>query len=148
MANGGDIAKEAGILPVGAGVPYGTDRSNIVSVLAGPGPLYVLQKQWEDQSIAGSSQAVRARLLASDDLGNTWRPFPGGLPVDASCLTSVSMDYATRDALYASTCQGDQLPTSPGSRKVSERRLVDRYCYTVTWKTEKPPGIALDPHGI
>jgi photosystem II stability/assembly factor-like uncharacterized protein len=48
----------------------------------------------------------KVQLLFSDDLGDTWRAFAGGLPVEASCLANVNLDYATRDALYASTCRG------------------------------------------
>jgi hypothetical protein len=51
------------------------------------------------------STPVRARLLISDDYGGTWAPFPGGLP-SGGCISNVNLDYATSDALYASTCHG------------------------------------------
>ncbi|MBI5035678.1 MAG: exo-alpha-sialidase [Chloroflexi bacterium] len=47
-----------------------------------------------------------ARLVISDDSGATWTAFAGGIPVEPACLGNVNLDYATRDALYASTCRG------------------------------------------
>jgi len=41
----------------------------------------------------------------SDDYGETWFDFPGGLPAQ-ECILNVNLDYFTPDALYASTCQG------------------------------------------
>lgn len=123
VANGGDVAKEARILPLGAGTPVMTNRSFIVSVVAGPGRLYLAQKLWEDQSIPGASNVTGARLLVSDDLGNTWTPFSGGLPVGGSCLNSVSMDYATRDALYVGTCQGIYRWTGTSWENISSRQV-------------------------
>ncbi len=122
VANGGDVAKEAAILPVGAEIPNRPERSDIISVLAGPGPLFVLQLQWDPQSTAGSSIVPRARLLASDDLGSTWRSFPGDLPVDATCLYTVAMDYSTRDTLYATSCQGIFRWTGALWEKTSSRK--------------------------
>ncbi len=74
------------------------------SLLAGPGQpgrLYLLQG---DEAWA-AFPPERARLLISDDYGATWAPFPGGLP-PGGCISSVNLDYATSDALYASTCHG------------------------------------------
>ncbi|MBI5649587.1 MAG: hypothetical protein HZC40_03950 [Chloroflexi bacterium] len=48
----------------------------------------------------------KMRLLTSDDLGDTWRAFTSDLPVEPTCLANINLDYATRDALYASTCRG------------------------------------------
>jgi hypothetical protein len=62
------------------------------------GRLYVLQQQ------TGPSPQIR--LLISDDFGQSWVAFPGPLPFDAACLRNLNLDYATLDALYASTCQG------------------------------------------
>lgn len=48
----------------------------------------------------------KIKLLVSDDNGVTWVAFAGGLPAAPNCIANVNIDYATRDALYASTCQG------------------------------------------
>ena len=48
----------------------------------------------------------KMKLLVSDDNGATWAAFAGGLPAAPNCIANVNLDYATRDALYASTCQG------------------------------------------
>ena len=106
VANGGDVAKEAGIYPIVATVPHAPERSHIVSLLAGPERLYVLQKQWAPAQATDGSAPIRAELVTSGDLGQTWQPFAGGLPVASDCLGTIGMDYATRDTLYASTCQG------------------------------------------
>ena len=66
-----------------------------------PGRLYALQRKTE----TGAIDPLDMRLLVSDDYGQTWAPFPGGLPAK-SCLHNIDMDYAQVDALYASTCQG------------------------------------------
>jgi hypothetical protein len=74
------------------------------TLLAGPGQpgrLYALLAE-----MASSAwPAERIRFLVSDDYGQTWFPFPGGLPAE-ECVRNVNLDYATPDALYASTCQG------------------------------------------
>ena len=73
----------------------------VISLLAAPGTpgrLYAFQRAF------GSPGDVR--LLFSDSLGQTWQLFPGGLPESAYCTWNVNMDYATPDALYASTCRG------------------------------------------
>jgi hypothetical protein len=44
--------------------------------------------------------------MVSDDFAVTWTPFAGGLPVPATCMVNVNLDYASPDALYVSTCQG------------------------------------------
>jgi hypothetical protein len=62
------------------------------------GRLYVLQQQ--------TGPSPQMRLLTSDDFGQSWVAFPGALPFDAACLRNLNLDYATLDALYASTCQG------------------------------------------
>jgi hypothetical protein len=72
-----------------------------------PGRLYVLQV--DEPSTAWP--ATRARLLVSDDYGQGWVPFAGGLPAEG-CVRGVNLDYGAlplrgvSDALYASTCQG------------------------------------------
>jgi hypothetical protein len=66
-----------------------------------PGRLYALQA---DSTLA-AWPATRARLLVSDDYGEHWGPFSGGLP-PGDCVVNVNLDYAQVDALYASTCQG------------------------------------------
>ncbi len=74
------------------------------SLLVGPGQpgrLYALLT--DDASLGWASEF--ARLLISDDDGQTWVPFPGGRP-PGECVWNVNMDYATPDALYASTCEG------------------------------------------
>jgi hypothetical protein len=45
-------------------------------------------------------------LLISDDFGESWKVFEGGLPVGAKCLRNLNLDYAALDGLYASTCEG------------------------------------------
>lgn len=69
-----------------------------------PGRLYALLKDSSGPLWAFPASSVR--LMISDDFAVTWVPFPGGLPVSASCMVNVNLDYATPDGLYASTCQG------------------------------------------
>ncbi len=80
----------------------GWDTNTLLVGPGNPGRLYALQGERDARYFTSS----RRRLLMSDDLGDTWKPFPGGLPVEPTCLTNVDLDYATRDALYASTCRG------------------------------------------
>jgi hypothetical protein len=80
------------------------ERWEVRTFLAGPGEpgrLYVLLADLASRP----SPAMRVRFLISDDYGDTWYPFPGGLPAE-DCVINVNLDYATPDALYASTCQG------------------------------------------
>ncbi|MGB0388199.1 MAG: WD40/YVTN/BNR-like repeat-containing protein [Ardenticatenaceae bacterium] len=112
IANGGDIAKELGWLAENALLPHADPNATtqIRTLLVGPGSpsrLYALTD--------------RTTLLVSDDLGNNWRPFAGDLPVAASCLHDVNMDYATVDALYASTCEGLYRWQDTTWRKISEQ---------------------------
>lgn len=67
-----------------------------------PGRLYALLSD----EASSAQPATNARLLISDDLGERWAPFPGGLPVPAECLLNVNLDYFPPTALYASTCRG------------------------------------------
>jgi hypothetical protein len=69
-----------------------------------PGRLYALMK--DSSGPLWGSPASHVRLMVSDDYAVTWAPFAGGLPVNAACMINVNLDYATSDALYASTCQG------------------------------------------
>jgi hypothetical protein len=69
-----------------------------------PGRLYCLMK--DSSGPLWAFPASNVRLMISDDFAETWTPFPGGLPVPAACMVNVNLDYATTDALYASTCQG------------------------------------------
>jgi len=94
------------VQPTGQAVATAQSTWAVQTLLVGPGTpgrLYALQ-----YIIAADNQPAdkRKRLLISDDLGQTWAPFPGGLPVDETCLNDMNMDYAAADALYASTCQG------------------------------------------
>jgi len=66
-----------------------------------PGRLYTLIGDLP----AGFGDARTPWFLISDDYGDTWSDFPGGLPTQ-DCVRNVSLDYATPDALYASTCKG------------------------------------------
>lgn len=50
--------------------------------------------------------AEQMRFVISDDFGKTWVAFGGGLPSEPSCINDINLDYAVRDALYASTCRG------------------------------------------
>jgi hypothetical protein len=84
--------------------PPAGEQWEVRTLLAGPGSpgrLYALlvdaaSPLWPHQPV---------RFLISDDYGEHWSPFPGGLPAEA-CVVNVNLDYATSDALYASTCQG------------------------------------------
>lgn len=80
----------------------GWDTSTLLVGPGNPGRLYALQGDVNTRYFTSAKQ----RLLISDDLGDTWNPFPGGLPVAPTCLANVDLDYATWDELYASTCQG------------------------------------------
>ena len=93
-------------LPTVAPMPRAEEIWEVRSLLAGPGEPGRLYALLTDESSA-AWPAERARLLISDDYGQTWSPFPGGLPTD--CVINVNMDYApseVADALYASTCGG------------------------------------------
>jgi hypothetical protein len=74
------------------------------SLLVGPGTPGRLYLLLADVALA-AWPAERAALLVSDDEGRTWALFDGGLPPQG-CVRNVNMDYATADALYASTCHG------------------------------------------
>jgi len=69
-----------------------------------PGRFYSLMK--DSSGRLWAFPASNVRLMISDDFAETWAPFPGGLPVSATCMVNVNLDYAATDALYASTCQG------------------------------------------
>lgn len=67
-------------------------------LLAGPGQpgrLYAL-----------TDEATTGQLLISDDFGQTWSPFPGGLPIKPACIHKLNLDYAADGVIYAGTCQG------------------------------------------
>jgi len=84
--------------------PVTEERWQVRTLLAGPGPpgrLYALLAN----TATSAWPAERVRFLVSDDYGQTWSTFPGGLPAE-ECVRNVNLDYATADALYASTCQG------------------------------------------
>ncbi|MGD8625074.1 MAG: hypothetical protein PVJ34_11085 [Anaerolineae bacterium] len=84
--------------------PLPEEAWEVRTLLAGPGEpgrLYALQVE----PSSGAWPAERARFLISDDYGGSWVPFPGGLPPQG-CVRNVNLDYATPDALYASTCEG------------------------------------------
>jgi hypothetical protein len=66
--------------------------------------MYALEK--DGLGALWASPAGNVRLRISDDWGVSWADFPGGLPVPAECMVNMNLDYATPDALYASTCQG------------------------------------------
>lgn len=80
-----------------------------------PGRLYALIGELP----AGFDGGETSWLLVSDDYGETWTGFLGGLPAQ-DCVLDVSMDYATVGSLYASTCEGlyhwsgsEWIPLSP-----------------------------------
>lgn len=80
------------------------ERWQVRTLLAGPGEpgrLYALIGDLP----AGFGDAITPWFLISDDYGETWSDFPGGLPAQ-ECVLNVNLDYFTPDALYASTCQG------------------------------------------
>jgi hypothetical protein len=85
----------------------GEERWEVRTLLAGPGQPGRLYALSVDQA-QSAWPATRARLMVSDDRGQTWISFPGGLPAE-ECVLNVNMDYgapATADALFASTCRG------------------------------------------
>jgi|GEM_PF-1042203 len=97
-------------IPAETATPAAEQAWQVRGLLAGPGDpgrLYALQVD----ELSGAWPATRSRLLISDDYGQTWTPFAGGLPGEG-CLHNVNLDYAALpqrgepDALYASTCQG------------------------------------------
>jgi hypothetical protein len=84
--------------------PVAGETWQVRTLLAGPGEpgrLYALLTEIS----SGAHPAERVRFLVSDDYGGTWLPFSGGLPAP-ECVRNVNLDYATPDALYASTCHG------------------------------------------
>jgi hypothetical protein len=110
IANGGDVAKEAGLYPDLATAPQlapgaasgAYTAPQLQELLVGPGSpgrLYAWQIDYLNST-------PTSRLLLSDDLGVSWREFGGGLPVDKQCLYNLNLDYAAVDGLYASTCHG------------------------------------------
>jgi hypothetical protein len=70
-----------------------------------PGRLYALLMKPQSGCVLCLSDPSTT-LVSNDDFGQTWLAFPGGLPVEPACVRNVNLDYATPDALYASTCQG------------------------------------------
>ncbi len=123
IANGGDIAKELGwlagpaLLPESepGGDPPPADAWRTLSMVLGPGTpgrLYALQY---------APDANAARLMASDDLGQTWAAWQNGLPVAADCAYQLTMDYATLDALYLTSCQGFWRWSGAGWERVADQ---------------------------
>jgi hypothetical protein len=84
--------------------PTAGEHWEVRTLLAGPGQPGRLYALLTEMSMA-AWPAERVRFLISDDYGQSWSPFPGGLPAE-ECVVNVNLDYATPDALYASTCQG------------------------------------------
>ena len=90
--------------PKATALPPAEESWQVRTLLAGPGEpgrLYALLTEVS----SGAWPAERVAFLISDDYGRTWTPFPGGLPA-GGCVLNVNLDYATPDALYASTCRG------------------------------------------
>jgi hypothetical protein len=111
IANGGDIAKELGWLSgpaiqpePGPSAPAPTGMWEVKTLLIGPGQPGLLWALQTNQSFPDPNPY--ARLLLSNDQGASWQPFGGGLPMTNNCLVDVSLDYATPNGLYASTCVG------------------------------------------
>jgi hypothetical protein len=90
--------------------PTAGKRWALGSLVVGPGRLYVHQftpapgapSSW-DESRTKPHEADR--LLVSDDGGQSWSPFAGGLPPGGT-LYYLTMEYSQRDALYATTDGG------------------------------------------
>ncbi len=79
-----------------------TGEFQVTQFLIGPGSpgrLYALLR---------NEKWTTWRFVVSDDFGQTWQPFVGGIPPDPSFLYSLSLDYATPDALYSSGDHGVQ----------------------------------------
>lgn len=74
-------------------------------LLVGPGQPGRLYALLADRNAMFFS-SPNARIVTSDDLGATWKPFAGNLPVEPTCLAGINLDYATQDAVYTSTCRG------------------------------------------
>lgn len=70
----------------------------VKSLKVGAGRTYAFLVATEPGQAAGDYH-----LLYTDDDGETWAAFPGGLP-PVSCVTRVDLDYANRDALFAGGC--------------------------------------------
>lgn len=100
--------RESVVTPSASPIPTGIESRvhwEVRTLLNGPGQpgrLYVLLVD----SLADLATTPHARFLYSVDFGKTWTEFAGGLPVAPECLNDVNLDYGSRDALYASTCQG------------------------------------------
>ncbi len=88
--------------PVATAASSGWQVQTLLVGSGQPGRLYALVVDRD----ALMSASAKARLLMSDDAGATWQAFAGNLPVEPSCLASINLDYAGKDALYASTCRG------------------------------------------
>ncbi len=92
------------LLPIPTAIGAGWEPRTLLVAPGEPGRLYALMVNTGTGS--GAFPAERMRFLFSDDFGATWTPFPSGLPTEIQCVNNVNLDYASRDALYASTCQG------------------------------------------
>ncbi len=81
------------------------DEWEVRTLLVGPGKpgrIYaLLTNQW-----ANPLTPERTRFLVSADGGASWTPFAAGRAPEPACVRNINLDYATADALYASTCQG------------------------------------------
>ena len=77
-------------LPSDTPPPSVKERWVVRTLLAGPGEpgrLYVLQVD----ELSAAWPAASSRILMSDDYGETWKPFPGGLPAE-DCVRNINLD--------------------------------------------------------
>lgn len=107
-----------------------------------PGRLCALMK--DGSGPLWAFPASNVRLMISDDFAKSWAPFPGGLPVPAACMVNVNLDYATPDALYASTCQGLYVWDRDGN---TWAKRSDRLTDAVAVAFGQPNNVWADAHG-
>ncbi|MGB0388343.1 MAG: hypothetical protein ACPGWR_26285 [Ardenticatenaceae bacterium] len=108
-----------------------------------PGRLYALQSSFTDSSF-------QYRLMISDDLGNSWAAFPGGLPPSED-VRDLTMDYLKQDALYVTTEDGLYKWDSNQWALLSERDIhhvavAYRQSDTI-WGTDGPDVLRSDDGG-
>ncbi len=125
IANGGDIGKELAWLSGPYLQPQPAPGAPAPTPLpATPTPVPPAGDAWSTDAVAASAnsqriyalqtnrETLRSRLMLSDNGGNNWSPFTGGLPSD-SCPTATTVEVAM-DTLYVSTC-GDAFYRWTGS---------------------------------
>lgn len=116
IANGGSIAQELEWLPADALIPEALPGAPAPTFSPTPLPI----APWEPEVIVvapGESERLwllesrqratssERRLLMSDNRGESWTEFAGGLP-ESECIYQLTLDYNSTDRLYLATCNG------------------------------------------